>query len=181
VEAGALSDGDQPSLTTGDLLLRPWLAADAAAVRAAYDDPVIQRWHGERLTESEAAAYAETWQQLWRSERRAGWAVVREDVLVARVTLVRLDLPQGQAEVTYWVVPVARGGSVAPRAVGAVAAWCFDELGLHRLELAHSTQNAASCRVAEKAGFRLEGTKRRQGLHADGWHDMHLHALLHDD
>ena len=41
--------------------------------------------------------------------------------------------------------------------------------------------NPASCRVAVKAGFREEGVRRGAALHADGWHDMHVHALLADD
>ena len=53
-------------------------------------------------------------------------------------------------------------------------------LGLHRLELRHSVGNVSSCRVATKTGFALEGTLRRQLMHADGWHDMHLHARLAD-
>jgi RimJ/RimL family protein N-acetyltransferase len=106
--------------------------------------------------------------------------VTRDGRLAGRISLVRLDFWQGQAEVTYWVVPAARGQGVAPRAVQAVAAWAFD-LGFHRLELGHSTQNTASCRVADKSGFRLEGTRRDQGLHADSWHDMHLHARLASD
>lgn len=40
------------------------------------------------------------------------------------------------------------------------------------------TANAASCRVALKAGFAAEGTRRSAALHADGWHDMHLHARI---
>ena len=36
-------------------------------------------------------------------------------------------------------------------------------------------------RVATRAGFRLEGTKRGDALHADGWHDMHLHARVSCD
>jgi [ribosomal protein S5]-alanine N-acetyltransferase len=32
--------------------------------------------------------------------------------------------------------------------------------------------------VAAKAGYKLEGTKRSGLLHADGWHDMHLHARI---
>ena len=36
-------------------------------------------------------------------------------------------------------------------------------------------------RVAEHAGYPLEGTKRRESLHRDGWHDMHLHARLAGD
>jgi ribosomal-protein-alanine N-acetyltransferase len=27
----------------------------------------------------------------------------------------------------------------------------------------------------------VEGVRRRAALHADGWHDMHVHALLADD
>lgn len=97
------------------------------------------------------------------------------------MSLRTIDLAEGLAEVAYWVLPAARGRAVAPRALEAVSRWSLDDLGLHRLELAHSTRNHASCRVAAKAGFLLEGTKRRQALHADGWHDMHLHALLGDE
>jgi RimJ/RimL family protein N-acetyltransferase len=45
----------------------------------------------------------------------------------------------------------------------------------------HSTANVASCQVAQYAGFAVEGTKRGEGRHVDGWHDMHLHARLDDD
>ena len=79
------------------------------------------------------------------------------------------------------MVPSARGREVAPRALRAITDWVFDHLGLHRVELAHSTANMASCSVASKAGYALEGTKRRETLDSDGWHDMHLHARLRDD
>lgn len=42
----------------------------------------------------------------------------------------------------------------------------------------HAVRNEASCRVAIKTGFVLEGTKRSAVLHPDGWHDMHLHARV---
>ena len=167
----------QPTLSAGDLTLRPWRDEDAPALMAVYADPAIQRWHCESLDGHEAARYAGHWAHLWRTGSRAGWAVVRDDALAGRVTVSRLVLEGGQGEVTYWTAPAARGSGVAPAAVEAVAAWAFD-LGLHRLELQHSTLNRASCRVAQKTGFELEGTKRRAGLHQDGWHDMHLHARL---
>ena len=59
--------------------------------------------------------------------------------------------------------------------------WLFETAGLHRIVLAHSTRNNASCRVASKAGYLLEGTCRSDLLHSDGWHDMHLHARLASD
>lgn len=52
--------------------------------------------------------------------------------------------------------------------------------GFHRLHLDHSTRNHASCRVATKSGYLLEGTMRSAGLHDDGRHDMHLHARVRD-
>ncbi|MDQ0994671.1 RimJ/RimL family protein N-acetyltransferase [Streptomyces sp. V3I7] len=66
-------------------------------------------------------------------------------------------------------------------AVRRVSRWALEELGLHRLRLCHSTANPASCRVAEKAGYAVEGTMRGALLHEDGWHDQHLHALVQGD
>ena len=70
---------------------------------------------------------------------------------------------------------------MATAATVAVARWAVAELGLHRLFLLHSTANPASCRVAVKAGFALEGTLRSAMRHPDGWHDMHLHGLVPGD
>ncbi|MEU7002576.1 GNAT family protein [Nonomuraea sp. NPDC046570] len=84
-----------------------------------------------------------------------------------------MDFDDGIAACAYWVLPAARGTGVASRALTAVSAWALEEIGFHRLELDHSTRNHASCRVAAKAGFLLEGTKRSAAVHGDGRHDMH--------
>lgn len=178
---GSLSGLTQPVLTAQELSLRPWQVTDAADVAAAYDDPAIQHWHGMSLTLDEAEDWVRSWSRHWAAETGAGWAVTAGQELLGRIGLREVHLADGVAEVAYWVVPAARGRAVASRAVDALSRWCFDTLGLHRLELMHSVRNEASCRVAVKAGFELEGTKRRREQLSDGWHDMHLHALLVDD
>ena len=85
------------------------------------------------------------------------------------------------AGVGYWVLPAARGAGVATRALTALTVWALDEIGFHRLELDHSTRNHASCGVATKSGYLLEGTKRSAAVHDDGRHDMHLHARILGD
>lgn len=70
---------------------------------------------------------------------------------------------------------------MAARALTALTTWVFESAGFHRIEVRHSAANPASCRVAERAGFPLEGVMRGQALHTDGWHDMHLHARVKDD
>lgn len=171
----------QPELFVEELVLRAWLASDAPAVVRAYEDPDIRHWHARSMSEAEAVGWLLSWAERWQRETGAGWAVTQTGELLGRVGLRTIDLDEGWAEVAFWVIPSARGRGVAPRALRAVSDWAFDQIGLHRLELRHSTRNSASCRVANKSGFLLEGVMRGQALHLDGWHDMHLHALLADD
>ncbi|MFJ4524129.1 GNAT family N-acetyltransferase [Streptomyces sp. NPDC088810] len=185
VAPGALARALQPTLPAGDgVVLRPWRAEDAPAVHAAFQDPVLRQWHIRSCDSAEeAAGWIAQWHQGWADEREAQWAVVDEatDELLGRVALRQILLGDGVAEVAYWTVARARGRGVAVRATSTLAHWSFEELGLHRLELMHATANQASCRVAGKSGFALEGTKRSALNHPDGWHDMHLHARVRGD
>lgn len=182
---GALSRAPQPLLATGDgLVLRPWRAEDVPAVHQAFQDPLIHQWHIRRSdSEDEVAGWVQGWLKDWEGERTAQWAVVDADTdrLLGRVALLSIVLMEAEAKVAYWTTAAARGRGVATRATNTVTRWAFDEIGFHRLELLHATANQASCRVAAKAGFALEGTKRRAAYHQDGWHDMHLHARLRED
>ena len=109
------------------------------------------------------------------------WAAVDgADAVLGRCAL-HVDLERGVGEIAYWVLPAARGQAVATRAARRVTDWGHHELGVHRIVLLHSTQNAPSCAVANRLGYLVEGTARGEGLHADGWHDMHQHAHLATD
>ncbi|MGW1748555.1 GNAT family N-acetyltransferase [Streptomyces sp. NPDC002092] len=180
-----LSRVPQPLLFGGDgLVLRPWRADDVSAVHAAFQDPLMHQWHLMRSdSEAEAAGWIETWCKEWEGERGAQWAVVEADTdrLLGRVALRDIRLAEGVAKVAYWTTAAARGQGVAARATNTLTRWAFEEIGFHRLELLHAPANQASCRVAAKTGFALEGTKRSAFLHPDGWHDMHLHARVRGD
>jgi RimJ/RimL family protein N-acetyltransferase len=181
VPPGRIRNQPQPTLGVGELTVRPWRPSDAGAVVAAYADRDIQQWHVRSMTAGEAAAWLSAWADHWQAETGAGWAVTQQGELVGRVGFRTISLPEGLAEIAYWTVPAARGRNIAARVVQATSTWMFRSVGLNRVELNHSTLNRPSCRIAHKAGFRYEGTKRRQALHQDGWHNMHLHARLADD
>ena len=178
---GALCRSPQLRLSAGDVTLRPWEPADAPDLVRAYEDPDIHRWHCRSLSLEQAEAWVDHERQRWEQDRGGSWAVTRDDALLGRVGLGVRSLEEARAGVSYWVLPEARRRGVAALAVAAVADWAFGTAGFHRLELEHSTRNPASCRVAARAGFAAEGTQRGRGLHLDGWHDMHVHALLADD
>lgn len=200
VPAGRWDGSSQPTLAVDGLVLRPWLREDAAPVRAAYDDDAIRRWRARTMAdEDEAAAWIEGKNAAWRAGTAGEWAVVVPAAhvgepaqegspsvggsgrLVGRAALTHLNLFEGYAALAYWVVPEARGRRVAVRAGTEVLRWAFEDLGLHRVEVEHSTGNPASCRGAELLGCRAAGVRRGHALHADGHHDMHLHARLRTD
>ncbi len=180
-----LSRRPQPTLRGDALVLRPWAAADTAAVVEAYADPDIQQWHGRSLTPEEADDWVASWAVRWAAGTEASWAIVAAGdsadlavgLAVGRMAFKHIVPEAAVAEAAYWVAPSARGRGIAPAAVRLGSQWLFS-LGFQRLELVHSVANRASCRVAEKAGYAFEGVRRRAGLHADGWHDMHLHAVV---
>jgi RimJ/RimL family protein N-acetyltransferase len=181
VPAGALARAPQPVLPAGDLRLRPWAAGDAGALVTAFADPAIQRWHARTVeSRAEAQEMIAGYRRAWPAETGAHWAITGPAVL-GRCALRTIDLAEGLAEIAYWVTPAARGRGAAARAAAAVTQWALGDLGLHRIELAHAVANTASCRVAQAAGFGYEGTRRSAVLHADGWHDMHLHAIVSGD
>jgi len=70
------------------------------------------------------------------------------------------DIRTGTAEVGWWVAPRWWGRGVATAAVRRYIAYCFEDLDLHRIEAGVFLSNPASARVAEKAGFVLEGIGR---------------------
>ncbi|WP_421743239.1 GNAT family N-acetyltransferase [Cellulomonas sp.] len=181
ITPGTVSGSVQPILHAEGLHLRPWRAQDVDAVVAAYADPGIRRWHDRSMDHPEAAAWVASWADRWRAETGAGWAIATTDAVLGQISLRSFDHGDGRSDISYWVLPAARGRGIATTALATLSTWAFGALGLHRIEVDHSVDNPASCLVATRAGFRLEGTKRGDALHADGWHDMHLHARVAGD
>lgn len=169
-------------ITTAGLLLRPWRTADAPAVLAALVDPDIVRWNGQGVTD---LAQAAGWIAR-RADRSDGSHVSlavtdgTDGTLLGSVSVHQIR--HDNAAVGYWTAAPARGRGVAGRALHALTGWAFTHLDLHRIELCHAVANPASCRVAERAGYRLEGTLRESHRYGDGHrHDEHLHARLTTD
>lgn len=180
---GSLQSLRQPRIDGDALVLRPWRQSDAKTVQTAFGCPDIQRWHVTRMDSlDEALAWVAGWETRWDDEKDASWAITEhEDRPIGQVGLRAVSLSEGSAELSYWVLPDARGRGVAVRAARALTRWAFDVLGLHRVVLQHSTANVASCRVATKLGFQVEGTLRSAWIQADGRHDVHTHACLRTD
>lgn len=85
------------------------------------------------------------------------------------------------ATIGYWVGQQFAGKSITPTAVALATDFCFQQLGLHRMEICIRPENAPSLRVVEKLGFRYEGLRRRF-IHINGdWRDHFCFALVAEE
>jgi RimJ/RimL family protein N-acetyltransferase len=184
---GATLCGMEPVvLVAPGLRLRPWRADDASAVLPALRDPAIARWNPVDRPDPDLAT-AQEWVRDrgdWTSSEHASFAVIAaaDGLLLGSVSLYKIDHVHHNAEIGYWTVPRVRGRGIATTALGLVARWGFDTAALHRVQLFHAVDNPASCRVATKAGFLLEGMPRESYSYGDGQlHNEHLHGRLATD
>ncbi|HEY7670496.1 MAG TPA: GNAT family protein [Hyphomicrobium sp.] len=141
-------------------------------------------WQRDELTRS---AYRRRVRHYHREAREdLGYALLifsdGDDRLLGGLSLSNVRRGVTQAAVLgYWLgLPYVRQGYMTA-AVGAVVAYAFEELRLHRLEAATMPNNVASIRVLERNGFAREGIARRLLKINGQWEDHVLHALVAED
>jgi [ribosomal protein S5]-alanine N-acetyltransferase len=89
--------------------------------------------------------------------------------------------PFQNAFVGYWVDRARAGQGLAPEATVVVLRFAFEELSLHRIEVAIVPRNRASRRVVEKLELREEGVALRY-LEIDGrWEDHVRYAITSEE
>lgn len=165
-----------------DAILRPWRVDDAAALLdAVRSSPDLEWQFGPATPRTLDACERFVAERLVVADDRVNLAIVADDRAVGNIGASRFDRVNDIGWVYYWLRTDVRGRGLAARAAAALAAHCFDELGLFRLELGHRVNNPASCAVARRAGFRIEGVERQKLRHGDERFDTETHARLATD
>ena len=145
--------------------------------------PELRRWlqWAREVDEASSRAFTERAPEDWAGGRDFAFAVLAGGRLTGTIALHAPRI-ESLGEIGYWTRTDMRGRGYATEAAIAIVAFAFDRVGLYRLELRAGVENVASQRVAEKAGFRREGTLR-QGcpISTTEGYDCHLYCLLAGD
>lgn len=107
-----------------------------------------------------------------RNGRSFSFVIWKGPNLIGQITLggVIYGALRG-GHIGYWIDQEFANRGYTTEAIEILTRFGFDQLGLHRIEINIRPENAPSRRVAEKAGYLLEGTRARY-LHIDGqWRD----------
>jgi RimJ/RimL family protein N-acetyltransferase len=139
-----------PTLSDGVVTLRPRRLDDADAITAACQDPEIPRW--TLVPSPYTREDAVEWLSQSEPDTASFLAVDAGDRLLGSFSVMEIDRERAYGETGYWVAAAARRRGVATRAVALLRDWAAS-IGLRELEIMPEPANAASCRVAERAGF----------------------------
>ncbi len=108
---------------------------------------------------------------------RAGFAILDGEDFVGYAVTGPIDREGLEVELGYAISPWARGRGVATETLLQLTRWAFDA-GMLRVTALISVDNPTSSRVAEKAGYTLEGVLRSMH-HRDGRRgDMESWSIL---
>lgn len=155
-----------------------------AAVRESLSDlrPWMS-WATEQFSREDARKWVEAAILHWQSDSHYGFVITdpAEGAFIGSCSLGQINALYRFCNLGYWVRTAYRGRGIATRAVRLAAQFAFQHLGLVRVEVLIGVGNAASVRVAEKAGAHYEGTLRNRMVVRERVFDALLYAFLPDD
>lgn len=163
------------SLETRRLVLRAARAGLGATVNEALVESHAELrpwmpWAKTLQSAEQTEAFCREGETKWRAREMFDFCLFRgeDGRLVGKGGLHTIDWTVPKFEIGYWIRSSCTGRGYASEAVAALAAFARSSLGARRLEITSDARNAASRRVAERAGFVLEGILRNRRRDAEG-------------
>jgi ribosomal-protein-alanine N-acetyltransferase len=188
---------DPPSLSTrvltARLVLRPPRAADVPELRQLLraNADHLRPWEPTSSASEDPTSLTVVSNRVTRQRRdwKRGDSYTllvtlraRGEPIVGRVNLGGVLRGAFQnAYVGYWIDREHQGQGLMTEGLRGAIGFAFEAAKLHRLQIAIMPRNAASLRVATKAGGRREGLAQRYLQIAGEWEDHVIFAITRED
>lgn len=174
------------------VVLRPLVANDFAAWRDVRRRNVewLTKWEPQRVpgqpdTTRDRGAFLVRCSARERERQLGtayGFGIFVEGRFAGEINLNAVQRgPFQSAYVGYWIDELHAGQGYVPEAVVALARFVFEDLHLHRIQIAIIPRNAASRRVPEKLGLREEGVAVRYLEINGAWEDHVRYAMTREE
>lgn len=173
-------------LATERLVLREFTADDWTAVFAYQNDPRYLRFYErESVTERQCQAFVYQF-ILWQAEQprsKAQLAITLADTgqVIGNVGVRRDTAAEPVADMGFELHPDHWGRGYASEAAAAMVEMGFGDWGLERIHAHCISENAASARVLERAGMRLEARLRDHQHFKGRFWDISLYGMLREE
>jgi RimJ/RimL family protein N-acetyltransferase len=177
------------SFETERLRIRSPLPGDGPEMHASVNESLGELipwmpWSKEHQTveDSEASVRQARAKFVGREDLMLLLLLKGTQTLVGSSGLHRIDWAVPKFEIGYWGRTRFTGQGYVTEAVRGIAAFAFEALGARRLEIRCDSRNLPSAKVAERAGFRLEGELRNNELDTSGHlRDTLVYAMIPEE
>lgn len=119
---------------------------------------------------------------FWTNDEGMLVIVDSDDTIIGHIEFFKTVNYLAEYELSYILYSTdRRGRGAVTEAVTLMVRYLFETKPINRIRLVIHPGNLASRRIAEKCGFRHEGTARGAWYNAGRYHDVEIYAVLHDD
>lgn len=111
------------------------------------------------------------------------WCITINSTVVGLVSLIDVKRKirtwtLNRAELSYWIGTDYQGNGYATEASRAVLEFGFDNLGFHKILVAHADKNIHSEKICKKLGFIKYAHEHDAFCKFGLWHDLVWHELI---
>lgn len=155
-----------PILQFSNYLIRPFYPGDVEAIAKEGNNPEIARWLRSRFPEPYTIEDAKSWISIATASSPILDFVIsrrQDNIAIGAIGLkARDDVYYRTMEIGYWLGQDHWGKGIATEALSAMTAWAFENFTyVLKLEAEVFDGNEASQKVLMKAGYELEGRRRK--------------------
>lgn len=171
---------DKPVLTGDRVVLRPFEAADVAAMTEVLGDEELVTLTGGHAPDLDEAQLAEWYGSRNAQPDRLDLAIEERasGACVGEAVLNEWDPDNRSCNFRIAIGAAGRGKGLGTEATRLIVGHGFEQLGLHRISLEVYAFNPRARRVYEKVGFVAEGVLRDVLRHGDEWVDSTMMSIL---
>jgi len=89
-----------------------------------------------------------------------------------------IDYLNHKVEFGYWLIEKMCGKGIMSSAVEKLISFCYEELGMNRIQIKCAVGNDKSIAIPKRLGFTFEGIERAGEKHGNKYFDLEVYSLL---
>ena len=172
------------TIKTDRLILRRFTKEDAKEIYEGYvnQKDFLYYAHKEKRTLQEEIDSLKEIDEKYENPEYYNWLITTKDdkKIIGSINL-NVRNHNESVEFNYAIDDRYKGKGYMTEALEAVKNYCLKEVKVNRIYGGCEINNIASKRVMEKCAFIYEGTLRSYLKLKDGYHDMHMYALINKE
>lgn len=166
------------------ITLRPWTISDAQQLALIADDKNISDNSRDGLPYPYSIKDARDWLNLILPENipTRFFAVTIDNGVVGSIGIVaKTDIYRKNLEIGFFLSEKFRRQGIMTKAIRAVSSYAFGTFDIVRIYAEVFSDNTASGRALEKAGYRLEATLKNSIIKNDVIKDSCIYSVLREE